>query len=358
MPDGFIDFVNGCGPFWIANSITSTILGETNRDLQRKISEENEQFQLKLERMRYESQEKIEAERIAFRRHLMDITRDYQRQERAQAANNMDKQVEISFFASQWPLDLPAATILEQTKKNHHNLNVILIHNPIIASEKGMIKHRENYITNIEQDIYKLMEFSISQDAQQIGDVHFRQDACNKKEKKNPDYIMTAADIMNIHFIMGSIPTLVIMPKYQDNMLYLSAAMWDELAARPLIRPLFALQHDPVLAYKDEKYRKEVIERLHYTVSIITGVVRDQYAVLTWGKQPTLHNLLNAPQNGRMKQFAKQSPAIKGYISQEYQSTLKALETDNKTSLLQAYGQTDIDRMKAMIAEQEEFLNA
>ena len=358
MPDGFIDFVNGCGPFWIANSITSTFLGKTNNDLHHQISEENEQFQLKMERMRYESQEKIEAERIVFRRHLMDITREYQRKERAQAAKNMEERGELNFF--QWPLDLPAGTILKQTqtKKEQYRLNVILLHNPIIASEKGMIKHRENYITNIEQDIYKLMEFSISQDAQQIVDVHFRQDACNKKAKNNPDYIMTAADIMNIHFIMGSIPTLVIIPKYQENMLYLSAAMWDELAARPLIRPLFALQHDSVLAYKDEKYRKEVIERLHYTVSIITGVVRDQYAVLTWGKQPTLHNLLNAPQNGRMKQFALRSPAIKGYISQEYQSTLKALETDNKTSLLQAYGQTDIDRMKAMIAEQEEFLNA
>ena len=46
MPEAFTNFMNGCAPFWIANSITSTYLGETNRERQFEIAKENEDFQL------------------------------------------------------------------------------------------------------------------------------------------------------------------------------------------------------------------------------------------------------------------------------------------------------------------------
>lgn len=354
MPEAFTDFMNGCGPFWIANSITSTFLGETNRDRQFEISKESEEFQLEMERARNITQDKIEAEKIAFQRYMMDLQRARQRELRARQAINMDKQVELPFFVAQWPLELKPHTIQQEIgQTGRHQFNVIMLHTPLIAGRKGQIVHREGYIIEREQGrngLYKRLEYAIYKDMALIGDVNFRRDA-HKKEN------CTNADIMNIHFLMGSIPTLVIMPKYQDNQIFLTVAIWDEQAERPLIRPLFAMQHDPVLAQEDENYCNEVIEKLHYTISIITGTIRDQYAMLTWGKQPILHTLLNANGNARMKEFALSNKGIRGFLQQENESTRKALDSKDP-ELLKVYVETDVNYMLRSLEEQNQMLNA
>lgn len=354
MPEAFTNFMNGCAPFWIANSITSTYLGETNRERQFEIAKENEDFQLEMERARQIAQDEIEAEKIAFHRHLMNLQREHCREERIKQAANMEQQIELPFFAAQWPLALPADTIRKEIEQNKQQpLNILMLHTPLIAGRKGQMEHREAYIVKREQGkngIYKNLEHAICQDMAIIGDVRFRRDA-HKKEN------CTNADIMNIHFLMGSIPTLVIMPKYQDYRIFFNAAMWDEQAERPLIRPLFAMQHDPILAQEDENYCKEVIEKLHYTISIITGAIRDQYAMLTWGKQPSLPTLLNAEGNERMKQFAVSNNGIRNFLLQENESTRKALEM-KEPALLQLYAQADINYMLRSLDEQTKMLNA
>lgn len=345
-------FTNGCGPFWIANSITSTFMGERNRNLQMQAAEENENFQRRLQEQQNLSQEEMERERIAFRRHLMDLTRQWQREERAQAALSLDINAELPHFVAQWPLALLPDTILTQIRQNTAQpLNVILLHTPLIAGAKDQMVHRETYILQREKKVYERLEYEIGNNMPLIGDVCFRQEAHQRENS-------TSADIMNIHFLMGSIPTLVLIPKYQDERISLSIAMWDEQASRPYIRPLFAMPHNPVLARENEGYLKEVMEKLNYSISVITGAIRDQYALLTWGKQPTLNALLDAPGNDRMKSFAMQNRAIRGFVQQEIANTLQALETEHTPALLQVYEPADIENMKAQLSEQQKLYNA
>lgn len=345
-------FTNGCGPYWIANSITSIVMGEKNRGMQPKIAEENEAFQLRMEKLRNLSQEEMEWERIKFRRHLMDLTREWRREEKAQAAINMDEQIQLPIFAEQWPLALLPTTIISQLKqRNPQQLNVILLHTPLIAGTKGQIVRRENHILQQEKIEYQKLEYAINKNMPQIGNVYFRQDAHQKENS-------THADLMNIHFLMGSIPTLVLIPKYQDERLSLSIAMWDEQAARPYIRPLFAMPHDPIMARDNQNYLDEVIDKLHYSASIITGTIRDQYAMLTWGKEPTLKALLDAKGNEKMKQFALQNKAIKDFVLQENMSTMQALETKKIPELLDVYDEADIDNMRALLSKQKSLYNA
>lgn len=340
---------NSYAGFFIANALTATILGGKNRDLQHKIAEENEAFQLRLEQQRNLSQEQMELEKIKFRRYLMELTREWQREERKQSFDNMARTTELHTFANQWKLNLRPSTILSLIKKANDTspINVIFLHTPLVIGQNGQLTMRGQ----IANQMYKSIEDQIKKDVIIISDVKF-----HGKASKLETY--TNADIMNIHYLMGSLPTIVFLPKYQDENIYLTVAMWDEISVRPLIRPLFSMPHDTILSSTDEKYRKEVIEKLHYTLSIITGTIRDKYAMLTWGKQPTLNALLDAKGNERIKQFALQNAGIRGFLMQENESTIQALDSAKTPALLNIYEQADINKMKALLVDQQKMLNA
>lgn len=348
--------MNGCGPFWIANSITSTFLGEVNRDLQHKIAEENEQFQIRMEELRNATQDEIERERIKFQRRKMELTKEFQRRERAKIAQNMDRQIELPFFAAQWPLDLQASTILGQLNNRTDSLNVILLRNPLMSSDKGMIVHRENFVIKQEQNMYDCIEDYLADTLPLLKDICYRKEACRKEKNRHADDIISNADIMNIHFLMGSIPTIVILPKFMNDKIYLSAAMWDEQATRPLIRSLFAIKHNSTLAYNNEKYRSEIIKKIYYTIAVIIGTIRDQYAILTWGQKPTLLSFLS--KNEEIRKFVFETPMIKKFITKEYRSTLRTLASSKNSALLNVYAEKDIMNMITIVGQQERLLNA
>ena len=57
----------GYGMFWVANSISSTLLGWNNRRLQDKAHERNQEFQLEMERTRHITDDECMQENIAFK---------------------------------------------------------------------------------------------------------------------------------------------------------------------------------------------------------------------------------------------------------------------------------------------------
>lgn len=343
---------NTCfGAFWIANTITSTFLREQNGDLQLKINEENLKFQAHIQGLQHLTQVELENERIKFRRHLLEVTRQWQREERASSMSNTALQNQLLHFASLWPLKLLPDTILteiQQKNANTSKLNVILLHAPLIAGTKGQIVHREGSILKRENDIYKSLEFEINADTQTIDDVYFRQDAHGRETS-------TQADIMNIHFLMGSIPTLIFIPKYQDERISLTVAMWDEQSKRPYIRPLFAMPHDPVLARDDEKYLDEVLKKIHYTISIIIVAIRDHYALLHWGKQPVLIEMLHEECNKSMRAFALANKSIKDFIIKESTNLQRALDFVKGREIFEP---ADVENMKKKILEYQNLYNA
>lgn len=338
---------SGCGAFWIANTITATFLGERNRGLQEKIAQENQDFQLRLEEMKNASQEQLEQEKIDFRRHLMELTRQWQREERTLSLGNMQQSIELGAYAQSFPLELAPATILKEMELRNTNpiqeMEVILLHTPLLAGIKGQMVSREAYILKEENKLYETMEYEIQEDTKHMGNIHFRKDACKK-------FRSSSADIMNIHYLMGNAPTLIVRPKFQNGKILFTAAMWDEQAIRPLIRPLFSISYNPILAQKEKKYSREVIERLRYIISIIIGVTRDQYAVITWGKQPTFNSMLE--QNEQMKRFVMQNLVIAKYVIQENYNTIKALDSVNNPNILKIYEEIELKSMQKMVYEQ------
>ena len=91
--------------FWVANSISSTLLGWNNRRLQDKAHERNQEFQLEMERARRITDDERMQEDIAFKRRLVALARE-QRQEvsrqsfnaQMQAALGLDQPLPIQYL--------------------------------------------------------------------------------------------------------------------------------------------------------------------------------------------------------------------------------------------------------------------
>lgn len=344
----------GYGMFWLANSISSTLLGMNNRRLQEQAQQKNQEFLQEMERARSITEDEKMREDIAFKRRLMAVSREYRQETAKESFKAQLQAIELKYYLKYcWPLDpLLPETILQELKKGTDNaaprLNVILMRSPLpkmltYSSDAG------------RQDtaIYNSLEYTICKsDIPLIGgedrDVFFRKDACQRA-----DFTGSNVCVMNIHFLMSQIPTLVISPLYRDGRVFMSGAVWEPQAARPLIRPLFDYEFNPALAEKDENYCHQMIGMLHTGISIIIGSVRDSYMLLTQGKAPTLPALLNDKEHKQMKQLVMGETSVKEFIRQENNNILEALDEKNMPRLLDVFNNEDVESIKAKVKENE-----
>lgn len=335
----------GYGAFWVANSITSTVLGKYTRERHEEAQTRNLEFQQELERARFITDDERMQEDIAFKRRLMAISRQYKQEEGRASFNEQMKTVELSHYLRYcWPLDpqLPYVLLEELSHPSSAEplLNVILMHAPLLPLRAYGLDANEK-----DAGIYEQLEYSIQRsDIPLIGNINYRADACKKADISGGN-----ASIMNIHFLMGQMPTLVVSPQYREGKMYLSGAVWEPQAARPLIRPLLNFDFNPVLAENDEKYCKQAIELFHTSVSIIIGSVRDSYMLLTQGRKPTLPILLNDEKHKEMKRLVMNEKSLKEFVKQENQNVLAALDEKNMPRLLEVFNKEDIESIRDQV---------
>jgi hypothetical protein len=340
----------GYGMFWVANSISSTILGWNNRRLQEKAHERTHEFQLEIERARFITEDERMQEEIAFKRRMVTLARE-QRQEATREAFSAQMQtIELKHYLQYcWPLDpLLPQTILHELRDDadslNPRLNVILMRVPLLP-----LRVYGSSINELDVDIYKEIEYSIKQtDVPLIGHINYRKDACLK-----PDMTGGNASIMNIHFLMSQMPTLIVAPQYCNGKLQLNGAVWEPQSPRPLIRPLLNFDFDPIEAEKNIEYRREMIDFLHTSISVIIGTTRDSYMVLTQGKSPTLTHLLNDKGHTEMKRMVMDSSVLKNYVNQENRNILEALDEEKMPRLLEVFDRNDIMAIKSQVKSNE-----
>lgn len=340
----------GYGMFWVANSISSTILGWNNRRLQKKAHERTHEFQLEIERARFITEDERMQEEIAFKRRMVALARE-QRQEATREAFSAQMQaIELKHYLQYcWPLDpLLPQTILHELRDDadslNPRLNVILMRAPLLP-----LRAYGSNINELDVDIYKEIEYSIKQtDVPLIGHINYRKDACLK-----PDMTGGNASIMNIHFLMSQMPTLIVAPQYCNGKLQLNGAVWEPQSPRPLIRPLLNFDFNPIEAEKNIEYRREMIDFLHTSISVIIGTTRDSYMVLTQGKSPTLTHLLNDKGHTEMKRIVMDSSVLKDYVNQENRNILEALDEEKMPRLLEVFDRNDIMAIKSQVKSNE-----
>ncbi len=341
-----------CGLFWIANSIMSTIMGKTNRDAQRKASERNLEFQRELETLRNENMAEMEREKIAFKRQQMKVSRQYRQIESAESFNQQLARIELqAFISNYWPLDksLPDSILTEVSNSKIAArplpLNVILLHGALFPVTEAPLRTRTN---PKEADVYKTIERELDDSVRILEDVNIYLDACT-----NTDIVGGNANLMNIHFIMGSLPTLVISPKYLKGKMIFNAGVWEAQAVRPLIRPLFSINYEPLIAIKEEEYLNQAIEKIKLALTIIVGAMRDSYMLLTQGKAPMINKLLD----DKKRTLINTDENMKTFIRQEYANIDRALDSNRVPNLLEAYSEYDIKQMKQVAHKISESFN-
>lgn len=334
---------SGYGFFWVANSMLATMMGRNNRDLQIEAAQKNEKFQRELENARNLAQDELEAEKIAFKRRMMKLSRLYRQKETYRSFEQQLQSIEIqSYIERYWPLAkaLPHILLSEIEKKKSSDkslpLNVVLLHAPLLPTKlalAGEVAHPKDLT------YYRQMEQQIEYSLRCVSDVKLWRDGC-----VSTDFVGGNAHMMNIHFLMGSLPTLVISPKYHKGKLTFNAAVWEAQASRPLMRPLFSIDHEPLIAEQDENYLKESIEKIRTALTLIICATRDSYALLTLGKEPVLNCLLDENQ----RQIIKYDEAMTEFVKGEYQNIIDALNIDRTPKLLDTYAEQDIKNMEKL----------
>lgn len=354
IPDTVATATNsGCGVLWVANSITSTMMGFFNRNKQEELNEINRRHQQYLQEQNALNQEEKLREELKFRQTLMDLGRKYQQEASSLQFTTKIRSYQLEHFLRQcWPLDskLPQI-ILERVEESANgkvqDLHVILLHTPLLPLKFGKIVNEEDSIT------YKRLEKSILQkDIPLIQNVAFLQDAC----RSIVDVRGGNSNIMNIHFLMNQLPTLVISPQYDslNKEIQFTSAIWEPQASRPLIMPVFKIDHNPDVLAKDNEALSLAVDKIHAAVTVITGVTRDSYMMLTRHSSPTLPLLLNDSNHQHLKNMIRSMPEVKGYIVNEYMNIINSLDLNKNPKILEAYHPKEIriitDQAKSIIA--------
>ena len=273
----------------------------------------------------------------------MKLSRQYRQIESAQMFDQQLKTIELqSFIEKYWPLApaLPNIILNEIEQSKYSNkplpLNVVLLHAPLLTPKVAPMAIKAH---SRDGEIYKELERKLEINLRTLGDVKFRKDSCI-----NTDFVGGNANMMNIHFLMGGLPTLVISPRYNnEGKMLFNTAVWEAQAIRPLIRPLFSISYEPLIAERDEEYFKHAIEKIETALTVIVGATRDSYMLLTQGKSPMLNCLLD----NKKKAVVEQDKTLKVFIKQEYDNIVNALDTKNSPKLLEAYSIEDVESMKS-----------
>lgn len=342
------EYMANCSMFWISNSIMAAAMGMSMRDVQEQAYERNMEFQLELQRSREVIQVEMEAEKVAFKRRMMKLSREFRFQQNAKAFEQALDGIEIqAFFNSNkyWPLQpsLPH-TIIAETKKalrthTEPSLKVILLRAPLLPTRSGMAGEIAN---RGDKSIYSDIEEIIkTKDIPVLEDLEFWDGAC-----QTTDFVGGNANIMNIHYLMSHIPSLVISPHYYEGKMYFNAAIWEAQAVRPLIRPLFSLDYE-LYVEKNNEEKKDLIYHFRTAITTIIATTRDSYMLLTRGRKPTFNILLE--KDSLLKQFVMQNEVLHQFVKQEYLNMLDALDADKTPRLLEFFEEADIDSMRKII---------
>ena len=306
---------NSFGSYMLINSVVQTVIGLQRRNQQDVAADISEQFQKEMQELKFQFQDEMEARKVAALRSKMEVSRKYRAEEKFESTKLKNLTGELkTYFDECLPLKKTAIPLLLQAANTYKDLgygvnvplNVILFH----TRQKEI-----NY-----DDIYdRLDEYENT-----IGNIIFRR-WCNKDIARN-------SAILNLHAIMGNIPTLVISPFFQGGKIHFTCAMWEaQSLGKPLIKPLFSIDCD-TNQLKDQKGMEAIKERLSLICLAISSCARDCYMLLAHGIQPTLPKLISDDKVIRSGLKSKDNRVVLDFIKQEYDNMYSQLSADENTA--------------------------
>lgn len=335
------DHHNGCfSPYMLISSTLQTVFGFDRRSDQDKQADIAQQHQLEMRRAKEEFQDELEAQKIADMRAKMAVARKYRAEERFDQTVLQHRTEELkAFFMRFLPIKQQAIPILLETARSYRQqgydincpLNVVLLHT------------RQNDLN------YDTICDKLEKPQAEIGNIAIRR-WCDKDLSHN-------SALLNLHAIMGNIPTLVISPYFNGGKIHFTASMWEaQSEEKPLIRPLFSIDcpSEYISGHHFTPEGKKAIEnRIALISSIISGCARDSYVLITQGLAPTLPRYLaNHPEVVRLLSLPE-NKQICEFMLGEYNAAQALLATAQCQSNLLTQGEMNLLATEAKVASEE-----
>lgn len=246
------------------------------------------------------------------------------------------------FFERYWPMDRRLQNIIHDESRNPNRnltLNVVLSRFRLLPlSGDSEEKEREKF---------EWLEYCVGElDAKSMGGVKLWRGACPIGTSWNGN-----ADIMNAHFLMSQLPTMIIIPIAIGGKIWLRAAIWDALTPAPIVRDLMAFDYDACKADASSTYLDDLFIVLRSAISVAIGLCRDFYKVLCLKSEPTLAKWLGDGNHEEERLVVLDYPEIHNFILAETNNLLDSFNQKFVAEVDQVYSSVDRECIVNMISE-------
>lgn len=249
---------SGCSPFFFTSAIQSTLFGEMGRHNQSEMMESNLEFREHLQDIRNQySKERLENQ-LLFRRESYELGRQYLIEQTLAQYESRKKMADFAdFIDNYWPLASTPFAVLENRKDYLEHKSVIPL-NVLIAKTEATSSLRDTSLYGT------FCENLIGQLQNRLPNITIEKSPWSKSCQSR------ISEAMNINYIMGGIPTLIIFPYHDGNTLGIETASWA------FGRGLQSMNHTKLLQI-DNIEQDDATELAMAAVKATIGMTRDAY---------------------------------------------------------------------------------
>lgn len=204
---------SGCSPFFFTSAIQSSVFGETARAQQAELMESNLEFREHLQDIRNEyARERLDAQ-LLFRRESYELGRQHLILQTLLMNKSRQEQDDfIDFLNRYWPMKHSVYSIFNKREKYLAQKSVVPLTVYVASTElTSSVKSDSKYKDFCEELITTMEPYNVS-----VADRPWKK-PCQSR----------LSEAMNVNFIMGGIPTLLIFPYQHGATIGIETASWS-----------------------------------------------------------------------------------------------------------------------------------
>lgn len=265
---------NGCSPFFFTSALQSVIFGELGRKNQKEIVKSNIEFKEHLRDIQQQYRKEQLEEQLLFRRESYEIGRQFLIHQTLVHNESRKKQIEFQdFLNNYWPLERTPYSVLEERREYLERKSVIPITVLVAKTEvTNSVMDSTKYGNFCEEIINQLID---------LPNVTIEKTPWSKPSQSR------ISEAMNINYIMGGIPTLILFPYQIGNRISIETATWS------FRRGLHSMHHDKFMIVENVENEKIIETTISAAITII-GIVRDAYMLAEYHSPVVFPGLINS----------------------------------------------------------------
>lgn len=247
---------DGCSPFFFTSALQSAIFGNEARKHQAQIVDSNIEFRERLQNLKDEySRERIDAQ-LLFRRESYELGRQYLIQQTIAMNESRQRQADfLDFINHYWPLERSVYSVLFEHQKFMSQKSIVPLSVYIAKTElTSSIKNISQYEEFCEELIDYMQPFGVTVEKCPWKNL------CQSR----------LSEAMNINYVMGGIPTLLVFPYQHEDFIGVETASWS------FSKGSQSMNHSKALQIKNNS--PELIPKITMSaVKAAIGMTRDAY---------------------------------------------------------------------------------